>query len=171
MNKNNQIIITSTDQIVLNTLLYLYNLNKKPVSIADLEEVTSLRYTTIRYSVNKFCNLGILERVKSDDKVTRYLPKTRVILPLSKNYVLIVLDAIAFPYITSTPIPEEQIGVIISIKDAPKEIKEAVRDIVGDLSLLIEYRELLKEHLFRELYKQYLSLRKKKLQLSEPKKS
>lgn len=170
MNKNNQ-IITSTDQIVLNTLLYLYNLNKKPVSIADLEKVTSLRYTTIRYSVNKFNKLGILEKVKSDDKVTRYIPKTRVILPLSRNYVLIVLDAMAFPYITASPIPDEQIGMVIDIKEAPKEIKEAIRDILGDLSILFEYRDFLKESLLIELYRQYLSFRKKRLQLSESKKS
>jgi len=170
MNKNSQ-IITSTDQVVLNTLLYLYNLTKKPVSITDLEEVTSLRYTTIRYSINKFCKFGILEKVKYDDKITRYIPKTKIILPLSKNYVLIVLDTIAFAYITASPIPEERVGMIVDIKNAPKEIKEAIRDILGDLSLLLEYRDFLKEDLLMELYKQYLSLRKKKFQSSESKKS
>ena len=161
--KEKNILITSTDLILLNTLLYLYDKLKSPVSIPDIEKETGIRYTTIRYSINKFKKLGILEEHKIEKRgvpVTGYVPKTKTILVIDKNYLLVILDDLVIPLNPSFIDFSPYIGKTLPLDQAPDVIKTIVEQIHKDLGSLVEYGLLLKRDYLDILFQQYMEMRK-----------
>lgn len=158
------ILVTSTDLIILNALLYLYNTKREPITIPEIARSTAINYTTIRYSLNKFKNFGAIEEVPLDEKRAKmmgYVPKTKCVIVIDKSYVIIVLEDLIIPYLVSNTDMSNYVGKIISLEEAPMEIKQIIESIGENIETLLEYGYLLKEDYLDILYKQYLDLRKK----------
>jgi len=146
--------ITLRDLVVLNALLYYYNLTKKPVSIALIAKELGCSYSSLRYCINKLSEYNLLEKTNGDDNIRDkhlYIPKNDIVFVIDKNTFLVIKDyGVTIQHYKRDM--SEYIGKIIPFDQLPEDLKRIILNVIYDPYFFIKYSKLIKKKYFDMLY-------------------